>query len=250
MITGVVFDLDGVIVDSEHLWEESWVACCERRGASWTAENTTACQGMSPPEWAGYIAEKLGDPGAAGAIQEECVEHVVDAIRHGHAPLLDGAGDLIRQVSAQVPLALASSAARRVIDAVLSEHRITDRFGATVSSEEVPRGKPSPDVYAEAARRIGVAAGTGIAVEDSSNGIRAAHAAGLSVVAIPNPVYPPKPDALELADHVATDHGDALDYLLARLRGDGEVPGDGEVSGRGDGEVSGGQTAPRKESRG
>ncbi len=217
-VSGVVLDLDGVIVDSEHLWEESWVACCERRGASWSSEDTAACQGMSPPEWARYIAEKLGDPAAADAIQAECVDHVVAAIHSGHAPLLDGAGDLIVKVSAHVPLALASSAARRVIDAVLHQHRITDRFKATVSSEEVPRGKPSPDVYAEAARRIGVAPGTGIAVEDSSNGIRAAHAAGLSVVAIPNPHYPPKPDALELADHVAADHGDALDYLLARLR--------------------------------
>ena len=217
-VTGVVLDLDGVIVDSEHLWEEGWVACCARRDATWTREDTTACQGMSPPEWARYIASKLGVPGDAAAIQEECVDHVIAAIDSGHAPLLDGAGELIAQTSAQVPLALASSAARRVIDAVLSHHAITDRFKATVSSEEVPRGKPSPDVYAEAARRIGVTDGNGIAVEDSSNGIRAAHAAGLSVVAIPNPVYPPHADALRRADHVAADHGDALDYLLTRLR--------------------------------
>lgn len=217
-VTGVVLDLDGVIVDSEHLWEQSWVACCARRGAAWGPDDTAACQGMSPPEWAGYIASKLGEPGAARAVQDECVDEVIAAIDGGHAPLLDGAGALIAQVSAQVPLALASSAARRVIDAVLSHHTITDRFKATVSSEEVPRGKPHPDVYAEAARRIGVIDGNGIAVEDSSNGIRAAHAAGLSVIAIPNPVYPPKPDALALADHVATDHGDALAYLLARLR--------------------------------
>ncbi|MGH3659265.1 MAG: HAD family hydrolase [Micromonosporaceae bacterium] len=249
-VTGVVFDLDGVIVDSEHLWEESWVACCDRRDTEWTSTDTTNCQGKSPPEWASYIAEKVGDSGAAEAIENECVDHVVDAIRHGQAPLLDGAGDLIQKVSAQVPLALASSAARRVIDAVLSEHGITDRFGATVSSEEVPRGKPSPDVYVEAARRIGVAPGTGIAVEDSSNGIRAAHAAGLSVVAIPNPLYPPKQDALELADHVASDHGDALAYLLARLR---DEPGAAHPDGRAgapDRHHTGGEAAPRKESRG
>lgn len=217
-VSGVVLDLDGVIVDSEHLWEQSWAACCDRRGTRWTTDDTATCQGMSPPEWAGYLAGKLGEPDAARQIQDECVDHVVDAIRDGHAPLLSGARDLIRRVGAQVPLAVASSAARRVIDAVLSYHRISERFQATVSSEEVPRGKPSPDVYAEAARRIGVNAGSGIAVEDSSNGIRAAHAAGLSVVAIPNPVYPPKPDALRLADHVAADHGDALAYLLGRLR--------------------------------
>jgi HAD superfamily hydrolase (TIGR01509 family) len=219
-VSGVVFDLDGVIVDSEHLWEQSWAACCARRGAAWTTEDTATCQGMSPPEWAGYLAGKFGDPDATRQIERECVDHVIAAIRDGHAPMLNGAWDLVRQVGAQVPLALASSAARRVIDAVLSHHRIGEWFQATVSSEEVPRGKPSPDVYAEAARRIGVQPGSGIAVEDSSNGIRAAHAAGLSVVAIPNPVYPPKPDALRLADHVAADHDDALAYLLARLRSD------------------------------
>jgi HAD superfamily hydrolase (TIGR01509 family) len=222
-VSGVVLDLDGVIVDSEHLWEQSWAARCTRRGVAWTIEDTATCQGMSPPEWARYLAGKLGklgEPHAARQIEDECVGHVVDAIRDGHAPLLIGAWDLIRRVGAHVPLALASSAARRVIDAVLSHHRIGERFEATVSSEEVPRGKPSPDVYTEAARRIGVRVDNGIAVEDSSNGIRAAHAAGLSVVAIPNPVYPPKPDALRLADHVAADHDDVLAYLLARLRGD------------------------------
>jgi HAD superfamily hydrolase (TIGR01509 family) len=217
-VKGVILDLDGVIVDSEHLWERSWIDCCEGRGGTWTHEDTATCQGMSAPEWARYLAEKVGAPHEAAAIQAECVDHVVAAIHAGQAPLLDRADDLVLKVSAQVPLGLASSAARRVIDAVLEQHRIADRFTATVSSEEVPRGKPNPDVYAEAARRIGITPETGIAVEDSSNGIRAAHAAGLTVVAIPNQQYPPKPEALALATYVARDHGDALDYLLSRLR--------------------------------
>lgn len=215
--TGVILDMDGVIVDSEHLWERSWHVCCDRRGVRWGAADTATVQGMSSPEWAAFVAGKIGDPSLADDVRRECVDLMVDAIRAGDAPLLDGAADLIRKVSERVPLALASSAARRVIDAVLDVHDLTGHFTATVSSEEVSRGKPSPDVYLEAARRIDVEPAQGVAVEDSGNGIRAAHAAGLAVVAIPNPQYPPKPDALAHADVVAADHRDALDALLARL---------------------------------
>lgn len=215
--TGVILDMDGVIVDSEHLWEQSWVTCCDRRGVRWHADDTATVQGMSSPEWAAYVAAKLGDPGLTDEVRRECVDLVVDAITAGEAPLLDGAADLIRKVSQRVPLALASSAARRVIDAVLDTHQLGGHFTATVSSEEVSRGKPSPDVYLEAARRIDVVPATGLAVEDSGNGILAAAAAGLAVVAIPNSQYPPKPEALAQADVVAADHRDALDYLLARL---------------------------------
>lgn len=216
-ISGVVFDLDGVIVDSEHLWEESWSAYCATRGRQWTHQNTISVQGMSSLEWARYIAELVGDPGQAESIAEFCVDYVIDAVAAGHGPLLGGARELVVDVSARVPIALASSSARPAIDAILAQHGIADRFSATVSSEEVVRGKPSPDVYAEAARRIGIRDGSGLAIEDSTNGIRAANAAGLHVVAIPNVKYPPRRDALELADYIAADHADARDYILARL---------------------------------
>lgn len=127
---------------------------------------------------------------------------------------------MVREVSAKVPVALASSAARRVIDAVLGKHGLTGEFSATVSSAEVARGKPSPDVYLEAAARLGRSGGECLGVEDSSNGIRAAAAAGLTVIALPNPVYPPKPDALELAAHVAEDNDDVRRKLLAYLSGE------------------------------
>lgn len=216
-VVGVILDLDGVVVDSEQLWERSWGFCCAQHSVPWLATDTSAVQGMSSFEWSEYVAAKLGDPELARLIRAECVGYVVGAIDSGQAPLVDGAEKLIREVSERVPVALASSAARAVIDAVLRRHSIDEWFSATVSSEEVRRGKPSPDVYLEAANRIGVAGTAGIAVEDSSNGIRSAHAAGLSVVAIPNPHYPPRPEALALADHVAADHRDALDHVLARL---------------------------------
>jgi HAD superfamily hydrolase (TIGR01509 family) len=218
-MTGVIFDLDGVIVETEQLWERSWVAAASRRGYAWTADDTSNAQGMSLPEWSAYLARRSGAPDEAERIGTECVDEVVAAVRAGEGPLLDGARKLVVDVSALVPVALASSAARRVIDAVLDHNALADRFVATVSSEEVPRGKPSPDVYLEAARRVGLADGngSGIAVEDSTNGIKAAHAAGLHVVALPNRAYPPRPESIALAEYVASDHDDARTYIVRRI---------------------------------
>lgn len=216
----VVFDLDGVLVESEHLWEENWAAYAAAHGVEWTAEDTSTVQGMSAPEWAAYLARRSGTPETPEQVEHAVVDGMIASIEGGEAPLLDGADAMVREVSARVPVALASSAARRVIDAVLATHGLTGEFTATVSSAEVPRGKPSPDVYAEAASRLGVAGANCLGVEDSSNGIRAAAAAELTVIALPNPTYPPKPDALALAAEVATDNHDVRDKLLAYLTGE------------------------------
>src|SRR5690606_22291325 len=142
-----------------------------------------------------YVAEIAGEPDHAEAIGAECVDYLLEAVAAGEAELLDGAHAMVTGIAARVPVALASSAARPVIDAVLDEHGLTTSFSATVSSEEVPRGKPNPDVYLAAADRIGLDPAAGGAVEDSTNGLRAAHAAGFTVVALPNATYPPKPEA-------------------------------------------------------
>ncbi|AXB47344.1 HAD family hydrolase [Amycolatopsis albispora] len=219
-LAAVVFDLDGVLVESEHLWEENWVAYAARHGVGWTAEDTSTVQGMSAPEWAAYLAERSGTTESVERVERAVVDGMIAAIEGGEAPLLPGAGEMVREVSARVPVALASSAARRVIDAVLDTHGLTGEFTATVSSAEVPKGKPSPDVYLEAAARLGRSGAECLGVEDSSNGIRAAAAAGLTVIALPNPTYPPKPDALELASAVAEDNHDVRRKLLAYLSGE------------------------------
>ncbi len=216
-LRAVVFDLDGVLVDSEHLWEEMWSRYADRHGATWTAEHTAAVQGMSAPEWAAYLARVTGDAEPAGQVETAVVDDMIDALERGRSPLLPGARVMVRDVSDRVPIALASSAPRRLIDAVLDTHDLTGDFTATVSSAEVPRGKPSPDVYLEAAHRLGTPGPQCVGVEDSSNGIRAVHAAGMTVIAIPNPTYPPKPDALALADRVAADLDDVRATLLALL---------------------------------
>ena len=210
MIQAVVFDLDGVIVDSEQVWDEVREALVRERGGRWSESAQSDMMGMSSPEWSRYLHEELGLQEPPGEINDEVVRRML--VRYSEElPLLEGAVAAVRRLALDFRLAVASSSNRPLIDAVLEHARITALFEATVSSEEVARGKPAPDVYLEAARRLGVAPSRCAAVEDSSNGLRSAHAAGMRVVAFPNRRYPPAADALALADLVL----DSLDELDA-----------------------------------
>ena len=215
--TAVVFDLDGVLIESEHLWEECWIRYAEHHGVTWTTEDTAHVQGMSAPEWSAYLADRAGGHDDPVTCERAVVDDMVDALRAGRMEPYDGAAAMVREVASRVPVALATSAPRRLVDAVLDRNDLTSSFGATVSSAEVARGKPSPDVYLEAARRLDAEPERCLAVEDSSNGIRAAAAAGMTVVAIPNPTYPPKPDALSLAARLADGVDAARRELVALL---------------------------------
>ncbi len=157
--------------------------------------------GMSSPEWSAYMHDELGLEEEPAEINDEVVRRMLDRYR-SELPLIPGAVEAVRRLADEFRLAVASSSNRPLIEAVLDGARITGLFDAVVSSEEVARGKPAPDVYLEAARRLGVEVSAGAAIEDSSNGIRSAHAAGLRVLALPNAHYPPAADALALADVV------------------------------------------------
>lgn len=200
-IEGVVFDLDGVIVDSEHVWDEVRQRLAEERGGRWHDDASRDMMGMSSLEWSRYMHDVIGLPEPPEEINAEVVQRLVAVYREA-LPLLDGAVEAVEALAGRWPLGLASSSNRELIDLVLRVSGLERRFAATVSSEEVPRGKPAPDVYLEAARRLEVAAERCAAVEDSENGIRSAKAAGMRVVAIPNPQYPPAEDALAAADVV------------------------------------------------
>jgi HAD superfamily hydrolase (TIGR01509 family) len=199
MVAAVVFDMDGVIVDSEQVWDEVREELVADWGGRSRPEAQQAMMGMSSHEWSRYMHDELGLEQEPEEINAEVVRRMLQRY-HGELPLLDGAVDAVRSLAASYPLAVASSSNRPLIDAVLETAGIADCFVATVSSEEVPRGKPSPDVYLEAARRLGVAPSHCAAVEDSGNGIRAAKTAGMVVIAFPNRHYAPDPDALGLAD--------------------------------------------------
>ena len=215
-VAAVVFDLDGVLVESEHLWDENWRAYAASRDAPWEAADTVRLQGMSVPEWSADLAERTGDTNPR-AVAEAVIDGMVGALADGRIALLPGAAAMVAAAASRVPIAVASSAPRRLIEAVLTATGLRPLFAALVSSEEVPRGKPSPDVYEEAARRLGVDPAACIAVEDSSNGIRAAVAAGMAVVALPNPTYPPRPDALAGCAKIAPTPDEVRRYLVERL---------------------------------
>ena len=206
MIDAVVFDLDGVIIDSEHVWDEVRQRLAEERGGRWHDQASREMMGMSSREWSRYMHDVIGLAEPPEEINAEVVRRLV-AVYHEELPLLDGAVEAVEALAGRWPLGLASSSNRELIDLVLRVSGLERWFAATVSSEEVARGKPAPDVYLEAARRLGVAAERCAAVEDSENGIRSAKAAGMRVVAIPNPRYPPAEDALAAADVVLPSVG-------------------------------------------
>ncbi|HEX5173791.1 MAG TPA: HAD family phosphatase [Gaiellaceae bacterium] len=199
MIEAVVFDLDGVLLASEEVWDSVRERYVRERGGRYDEQVQRAMMGMSAPEWSRYLHEEAGVPADPDAINRDVVERMLDAYRRD-LPLLPGAEEAVRRLAAAYPLALASSSNREVFETVLDLAGLGACFRATVSSEEVARGKPAPDVYLEAARRLGVAPERCAAVEDSHSGIRSAESAGMRVVAIPNASYPPDDEALALAD--------------------------------------------------
>jgi HAD superfamily hydrolase (TIGR01509 family) len=199
VIEAVVFDLDGVLIASEEVWDSVRERYVRDRGGRYDGEVQRAMMGMSAPEWSRYLHEEAGVPDEPDAINRDVVERMLEAYRR-ELPLLPGAQETVRRVAAAFPLALASSSNREVFEEVLELAGLSECFRATASSEEVERGKPAPDVYLEAARRLGVAAERCAAVEDSHAGIRSAKAAGMRVIAIPNASYPPDEEALALAD--------------------------------------------------
>ena len=209
-IKAVVFDMDGVLVDTEHVWDEVREQLAHERGGAYGPEAQRAMMGMSSTEWSRYMHDVVGLREPPDEINAEVVQRMLERYR-ADLPVIAGAAEAVRRLAdAGLVLAVASSSNRPLIDTVLETAGIAGSFATTVSSEEVPRGKPAPDVYLEAARRLGITPGSCTAIEDSSNGLRSAHAAGMRVIAYPNRHYPPAPDALALAA-VVVDSLDELD---------------------------------------
>jgi HAD superfamily hydrolase (TIGR01509 family) len=211
----VVFDLDGVLVMSEHLWEQGWHSVAADHGYAWLPDDTRTCQGKSVPEWAQYLADRAGmDPQTAA---DDVIGSVAGAYDRGEVPLIAGALTLVQSAAARVPVALASSAPREIIDRVMTSTPIGEYFSATVSSAEVAAGKPAPDVYEEAILRLGARSPGSLAVEDSSNGIRAAAAAGLRVLGMEHRQYPIDQDAVGRTVGIYHDLEEVTEVLVSLL---------------------------------
>ena len=216
MIEAVVFDLDGVLLDTEEVWDEARRQLSDERGGRWPPDAQRAMMGMSSPEWSLYMHDVVGLAEPPEEISAEVVSRLERLYRE-RLPLVDGAVEAVRRIGARWPLGIASSSNRPLIDLFLELTGTRDLFAATVSSEEVSGGKPLPDVYLEAARRLDVDPRACAAIEDSENGIRSAASAAMRVVAIPNRVFPPSAEALALAQVVLG----SLDELTVELLADG-----------------------------
>ena len=206
-IEAVVFDLDGVIVDSEHVWDAAREALARERDGRWHENAQQDMMGMSSVEWSRYMHDVIGLKDPPEEISAQVVRRL-EATYREELPLIDGATEAVARLAERWPLAVASSSNRPIIDLVLELSGLDRLFRATVSSEEVSRGKPAPDVYLEAARRLGADPERSAAVEDSSSGILSARAAGMRVVAIPNMRFPPGEEALAAADVVIPSIGE------------------------------------------
>jgi HAD superfamily hydrolase (TIGR01509 family) len=198
-IAAIVFDLDNVLIDSEELWAEAREGITRENGGRWRQTAQQEMMGMSSPEWSRWLHEELGVQMEPEAISRAVVERLESVYRE-HLRLMPGAREAVERVGEFWPLGVASSANKPLIELALELSGLQPHFRAVVSSEEVPRGKPAPDVYLEAARRLGKEATSCAAVEDSTNGLLAARAADMTVVAVPDQRYPPSPEALAVAD--------------------------------------------------
>lgn len=203
-LQAIIFDMDGVLVDSEQYWWESRVEFAEARAKTWTMDDQKHAMGRNTVEWARVMQEILGlDDMSLDAIGDEVMTRVIDKL-HARLPLLPGAVESVYAAKEAGPLALASGSPTRVIETVMRLTRLDEVFDTMVLGDTIPHGKPSPDIYLEAARRLNVEPGACVGIEDSGNGLRALVNAGMGAIAIPSPNFPLAPDVLALADRALT----------------------------------------------
>jgi beta-phosphoglucomutase-like phosphatase (HAD superfamily) len=199
----VIFDLDGVLVDSEGWWNDVRIAFATRHGRDWTHEDQAAVMGANSHEWAVIMRDRLElDSLSPDEIEAQVVDGVVRLYETRPSPVIGDAPAQVRRIAADLPVAIASSSHPRVIAAALQALGIEQVMRAIVSSDDVATGKPAPDVYLAAAARLGAEPARCLVVEDSLNGVRAGIAAGMTVVLVPNPTVPPAGNARDLAHHV------------------------------------------------
>jgi HAD superfamily hydrolase (TIGR01509 family) len=201
-VAAVIFDLDGVLLDSEVWWNDVRRDVVAAHGGRWTDDDQGAVMGANSRQWARTMVERHGLGGDPERVMRAVVDGVVQRYRREGAPMIAGVRETVERLGARYPLAVASSSHPAVIEAALSTSGLAPWFAVVVSSDEVSHGKPAPDVFARAARGLGAPAGRVVVVEDSLNGVRAAKAAGMAVALVPNRTVPPAPGTADLADLV------------------------------------------------
>jgi HAD superfamily hydrolase (TIGR01509 family) len=213
-IDAVIFDLDGVLIDSEPVWSDVRKAFVQSHGGRWPSDAGERMIGMSTSEWARFIHDDLGVAWPADQIASTVVGEMVNRFA-AEPSLFPGAVETVRRLARRWPLGLASSAPVRLIAAVLEASGLASSFRVAMSTEQTARGKPAPDVYLAVAHALEVSPDHCAAIEGSTNGLKAARAAGMRVIAIPNRVFAPSADALAAADAVVNSLTDLTDAVVA-----------------------------------
>lgn len=200
-VDAVIFDMDGVLVDSEAYWYQSRIEFAEKRGKAWSMDDQHAAMGRSTVEWAQVMKDRL--------MLEMSLDDVIDEVRGGviarietRLPLLPGAIEAIHKAAVAYPAALASGSPTLVIDTVMKLTGLNNVFRTIVYGDDMKRGKPAPDIYLEAAKRLGISPENCVGIEDSVNGLKSLKAAGMYAIAVPSPGFTLPPTALALADRV------------------------------------------------
>lgn len=213
-IEAVIFDMDGVIVDSEAYWWQSRVEFAEKRGLTWTLDYHLLAMGRSTVGWARVMQEQLALDMPMEAIMSEVIAGV-NARLEAHLPVLPGAIEAVQASAAAYPTALASGSPTSVIEKVMKLTGLDRVFRYTVYGDDMQRGKPDPEIYLTTAGRLGVDAARCLGIEDSGNGLRALKAAGMYAIAVPSPGFPLSDDLLKLADRAL---GSLTEYSIELVR--------------------------------
>lgn len=213
----VVFDMDGILIETEPIWDTVRRRLAAADGLTYPDSSTPIMMGLSTQEWAEHLIDVVGFQGTWQQVAQRVIDGMADEYAHGGLPVLPGAVEAVRRMAGLVPTAIASSSPRRLIDLVVERLELAEALSVTVSTEEVPRGKPFPDGYLRACELLGVDAAQSVAVEDSTNGILSAHAAGMAVVCVPPAFHPPAEDTLALCGAVLATLDDLTEDLVSSL---------------------------------
>lgn len=213
MIKAVIFDLDGLLVDSEPLWFRARSELFQRFNLVWTDDDQERLMGVSTSFWIEYMSEKLQRKISSKVIEEGILNKMVSYYHAGDVTLMPGAQNALEFCYSRYKLGLASGSPRKLIEAALTGANWSRYFAEVLSSDEVAKGKPAPDVYLEVIRRLGIPASETVVVEDSGSGVLAGHTAGTKVVAVPDEHLKPSPDTVDKA-HVVIDSLVSFDSAL------------------------------------
>lgn len=213
----VVFDMDGILIETEPIWDTVRRRLAAEDGLTYPDSSTPIMMGLSTQEWAEHLVDVVGFEGPWQQVAQRVIDAVAEEYATGGLPVLPGAVEAVRRMAGLVPTAIASSSPRRLIDLVVARLGLGEALSVTVSTEEVLRGKPYPDGYLRACELLGVDATQSVAVEDSTNGVRSAHAAGMAVVCVPPGFHPPAEDTLALCAAVLGTLDDLTEDLVVSL---------------------------------